>query len=183
MVDCPYQNLQNQHSSPIIAQDISFEVKSKNPNYDGHVSWKIDSVLDNINLAESGNQPYLKELCYTNRGYQLRFELYLDSYGGYRGEGIVSLACRLVGSADDDKLSWPFHGRFTIKVINFRKPKMSLVETVDIVSDRLEENFQRPVNYYNPGFKIVNLINKASLLNDGFVLDDGMCVEITIQEY
>ncbi|XP_057315097.1 TNF receptor-associated factor 3-like isoform X2 [Hydractinia symbiolongicarpus] len=150
----------------------------ENTTYDGKILWKIDNFSYRMQQAVTGRVTALHSApCFTSRyGYKFCGRLYLNGDGMGKCSH-VSLFMVLMKSQYDNLLDWPFNKHMMFRLINQEDYSKSIQES--FLPDGASSSFQKPTREMNVAAGCPLFVSKEKLLNEGFVKDDAIFIEIS----
>ena len=161
-------------------EELSIRQKiHENASYDGRLLWKVDNISSRMMLAEKGEVTALHSApTYTNRyGYKFCARLYLNGDGIGRKD-YISLFFVIMKSEYDELQEWPFYNEVTLRLLNLDDLEKSISES--FMPDRESPSFMKPRIDMNIASGCPRLLQKSKLLNDGFVKNDCIYIEVTV---
>ena len=181
-------------SSPAVNPDISTSIKlmdkdisdlslrqqlHENTTYDGRLLWKVDNVKTRLNQAIIGRVTALHSAPqFTERyGYKFCGRLYLNGDGVGRGSHI-SMFFVLMKSEFDNLLTWSFHKRITMRLINQVDAEEDIVHSFN--SDINSSSFMCPKKDMNIASGCPLFVTRELFLNGGYIKDDTVFIELSV---
>jgi hypothetical protein len=154
---------------------------SENTSHNGKLIWKIDNITHRVQQALTGTVTALHSApTFTERhGYKFCGRLYLNGDGIGR-DTHISLFFVLMRSEYDNLLSWPFKKRITMRLINQHNEGEDVVECFD--SEPNSSSFKKPTKEMNIASGCPVLIPKEKFMKEGFVKDDTIFIELSVNE-
>eukprot|EP00111_Clytia_hemisphaerica_P011887 TCONS_00034928-protein len=147
----------------------------------GHFVWKIDSLKRRFTEAKSGVTKALHSApCFTDKyGYKYCLRLHPDG-DGLGARDYLSLYFILMKSEYDNIQTWPFQKKIQLSLINQQDRCNDLVEC--ITPDADSPCFKKPINDMNLPHGLPKFIEIDRLVDEGFVKDDCLFIEIKIED-
>lgn len=151
---------------------------SENTSYNGRMLWKIDSLTYRMQQAVTGKVTALHSApCFTSRyGYKFCGRLYPNGDGMGRCSHL-SLFMVVMKSEYDNLLEWPFNKHVMFKLINQKDYSKSIEES--FLPDGASSSFRKPTKEMNVAAGCPLFLSKEKLLNEGFIKDDSIFIEIS----
>ena len=147
----------------------------------GHQLWKIDNFQYRHDQATNGKIYALHSPpCYTKvNGYKFCVRAYINGDGLGKGTHL-SIYFVLMKHHYDDLLKWPFTKKITFKLLNLKNPSKSKSET--FTTDKHSSSFKKPEKDMNIAAGCPKFLQQNLMLSDGFVLDDSIIIETTVED-
>ena len=147
----------------------------------GHFVWKIDSLKRRFAEADSGVTKAVHSApCFTDQ-YGYKYCLRLHPKGdGLGARDYLSLYFILMKSEYDNIQKWPFQKKIQFTLMNQQDRCNDLVES--FVSDAESPCFKKPTDEMNLPHGLPKFIKIDRLVDEGFIKDDCLFIEIKIQD-
>lgn len=141
-----------------------------------------DIVMPNFDKLKRNDEWWFSPSFYTHvGGYKMCLGLCPNGSGKFKGSH-VSLTFHLMRGPFDDDLVWPFRGELTVQLINQKKGKSQLEESINIQEDTVsEKSTSRVMNgeRNTAGFGFLQFVSHKQLATlSGCVENDSLRIRI-----
>ena len=143
-------------------------------NTNGGIMMVVDSLADKMKRGESVrivSDPFYSCL--------YKFEAILDMND--RNKKVMGAYVRVLKGEWDEQLSWPFKGRIVFRLLNKKKEKRSIVQTVDTQGE--EASFEKPGDEPNPSRGFSVFASHEQIRQDKFSRGDSIFIKISVERY
>ena len=175
-------NVINENRKTIDQLDLRLQLH-ENTMFDGRVVWRIDRFRSRLKQAASGKVNALHSApSYTSQinGYKFCLRIYPNGDGLGKGTHL-SLFIVLMKSDYDNLLQWPFTNTVKFVLVNQEDRKKDLVE--QLIPNVSSQSFQKPVSEMNLASGCPLFITLEQLENDGYIMDDTLFIDVTVQKW
>ena len=151
----------------------------------------MEFIISDYHEKKEANEVWHSSPFYThNRGYKFRLNVYPNGDGKGRGSHL-SVFAQLMRGEYDDEIEWPFEGRITFELWNWREDKNGYHHSVsvdldrytdpdDTHSSRLTDQETAP-GYGMPGF--ISHTDLVSTTNTEYLRDDYLKLRVSAIVY
>ena len=168
-----YQAVKIENLERYIFEEIKDEIDLRLSGI-GSLKWEVTNVEDKIkNKMKSYSEPF-------NIGFY-KFQGYIE---WDRDEGYVSIYICIMRGNWDGTLKWPLRYKCKISLNNPIDKAQNYLKMTEIIKEDLRnysECFQKPNGLRNDGFGWSNFISHHKLLENKFVKNDSISLQIHVE--
>ena len=147
--------------------------------FNGSFLWTIPQFSQRMDDARTGKYTSIFSLpFYSSRyGYKMCLRLYILGDGIGKGTH-MSLFFVVMKGEFDNILQWPFTHKVTFKLVNQCGGGCDVVES--ICPDPFSSSFQKPKSDMNVASGCPRFVSIKELLQEGFIVDDTIFIEVEV---
>ena len=155
------QKMEEKLAAKLHSKDEEAQIKPKQ----GFTSEPLLLTVDKFEHLKKNNRDWYSESFYTHpRGYRMRVQIFANGFGDEQGTHL-SLFTHIMKGDYDKELSWPFHGKITVELLNQNADKGHLIHKFSYDKD-CEHGCRVTIGEMNYGWGISDFISHSQLTQD-----------------
>ena len=159
---------------------IQGEVEKHSEENCNSFTWKITSYGEALRKAKSGEEIRLKSFTFYSCGYKCKLVL-LPNGNGEGKNTHLSLFLVIMKGEYDAMLTWPFHKKVTMMLIDQQKKAKDRENiALSFITTGFPEFYEKPVNDKNDATGSGQFVSHEKLQERRYIVDDTIFIQIRI---